>query len=362
VRLVFHVGLHRAASTSFQRWLKEGSEALARQRIFAAPGLSGADNESPFACLIGKRFEDLGARAAAQSVERELAHLAQDFDIVVVSEENLLGMMAGRSPRAFEARGRLAELFALLREKHEVVPVLILREQAAWLNSCYHVHQMRGGLKDFENFVNDIDPASLEFAPLLEQLAAASSGGPVVGTLDAIAKDGGSGFLARLAEVLGTDAGLPQTLPVKNVSPQPLTRTLIQEAARLGAALTLAGTGPLVRKIAATRARANRYSAEDFEELSRLVASRWVEMPEMIDGPLRWRAAHAILAEKGPLPLSAITLEKAKLAMENALASLDRPLAPPRFLAALAERYAADRRLVAQRYAPQWLDEEETTA
>ena len=48
--------------------------------------------------------------------------------------------------------------------------------------------------------------------------------------------------------------------------------------------------------------------------------------------------------------------------MENALAALDRPLAPPRFLAALAERYAADRRLIAQRYAPQWLDEEETTA
>jgi hypothetical protein len=266
-------------------------------------------------------------------------------------------MMAGRAPRAFEARDRLASLFELLRGDHEIVPLLILRDQAAWLNSCHRVHQMRGGLKDFENFVNDIDPASLEFAPLLEQLAAASGGaGPVVGTLDAIANDGGRGFLAMLAEVLGTDAGLPQTLPVKNVSPQPLTRTLIQEAARLGAALTLAGAGPLARKIAATRARANRYSAEDFEELSRLVASRWVEMPETIDGPLRRKAADATLAERGPLPLTEANLEKARLAIENAVASLDRPPAPPQFLAALAERYAADRRLVAERFAPQWLD------
>ncbi len=199
MKLVFHVGLHRAASTSFQRWLNDGREALAGARIFVATGLSGAADESPFSCLVGERFEKLGPEAAAQLLEHEIARLARDYDIAIVSEENLPGMMAGRSPRAFEARDRLAKLFEFLRKDHQIVPVLILREHVSWLVSCYRVYQMRGGVKDFAEFIDGVEPASLEFAPLIEQLAAAGGADPAVATLDAIAADDGRGFLGMIA-------------------------------------------------------------------------------------------------------------------------------------------------------------------
>ncbi|MGQ0485808.1 MAG: hypothetical protein ACT4SY_10715 [Hyphomicrobiales bacterium] len=357
MKLIFHVGLHRAASTSFQRWLKAGREALAGRRIFVAAGLSGAANEQPLSCLVGERFENLGPAAAAQSVGHEFARLAPDYDIAVISEENLPGMMAGRSPRAFEARDRLARLFELLRAEHEIVPVLILREHVSWLVSCYRVYQMRGGVKDFEEFIGGVEPASLEFAPLVERLGAAADGaGPAIGTLDAIAADGGEGFLGMIAKVLGTDAGLPQTLPVSNTSRLPLTCALVQEAARAGAALALAGARPLWGKIARMSAGASARGDADVEKLARLMAARWVEMPKSITGRSRKIAANAELQERGPLPLSRPDLHKARLAARRAVASLDRPLAPPQFFEALAQCYAADRRKVAALYAPQWLE------
>jgi hypothetical protein len=362
MKLIFHVGLHRAASTSFGHWLKDGRDALAGRRIFVATGLSGAADESPFSCLVGERFENLGPEAAAQLLEPEFARLALDYDVALISEENLPGMMAGRSPRAFEARDRLARLFQLLRENHQIVPVLILREHVSWLVSCYRVYQMRGGVKEFQQFVEGVEPASLEFAPLIEQLAAAGGKGPAVGTLDAIAADEGRGFLAMIAQLLGTDAGLPQKLPVKNVSRQPLTCAVVQEAARLGAALALAGARPMGRNIARMSADATARGEADINRLARLVAMRWVEMPETMAGARRNRAANAELTERAPRALSKASLEKARLAVRRAVASLDRPLAPPQFFGALTQRFAADRRNVAALYAPQWLDRKETAA
>ena len=361
MKLVFHVGLHRAASTSMQRWLQEGGEALARRRIFAVPGLSGPDNSSPFACLIGKRFEELGAAAAAQSIERELARLAPAYDIAVISDENLTGLMAGRSPRAFEARHRLADLFALLRKNHAILPVLILRRHGAWLQSCYGVYQMSGGRRDFEQFVANIEPPSLEFSPLVEQLAAAADTVPLIGTLDAIAKDEGREFLGRLVRHLGSDAGLPQTLPKINSSRRFLARAVMQEAARLGAALALGNAKPVRQLIARMSTGASSRGAAKIEELAIAVAGCWVEMPEAVTGPLRRTITVAAAAERQPLP-SGVVLENARLAVRRAVASLDRPPAPPQFLAALAERYAADRRRIGERFAPQWLDKEGTAA
>ncbi len=94
----------------------------------------------------------------------------------------------------------------------------------------------------------------------------------------------------------------------------------------------------------------------DINRLARLVAMRWVEMPETMTGARRNRAANAELTERPPLPLSGPVLDKARLAVGRAVASLDRPLAPPQLFDALAQRYAADRRKVAALYAPQWLD------
>lgn len=363
MKLVFHVGLHRAASTSFRHWLNDGREALAGRRIFVATGLSGAANESPFSCLVGERFENLGPEAAAQVLEPEFARLTSDYDVAVISEENLPGMMAGRSPRAFEARDRLARFFEVLREDHQIVPVLILREHVSWLISCYRMYQMRGGVKDFAEFIGGVEPVSLEFAPLLEQLAAAADGAsPAIGTLDAIAADEGRGFLGMIAKVLGTDVGLPQTLPVRNVSRPPMACAVVQEAARLGAALALAGARPMWGKIARMSADAGARGEADIEKLARLVAARWVEMPETITGKSRKTAANAELTERGLLPLSKPALNKARLAVRRAVASLDRPLAPPQFFDALAQRYAADRRNVAALYAPQWLDRKRAAA
>src|SRR5687767_14472782 len=114
MKMLFHIGLHRAASTSLRQWLNEGRQALAEHRIFAATELAGYSGEAPFAFLIGERLEKLGSAAAAEMVEDELARLAHKFEIVIVSDENLPGMMVGRGPRAFEALDRLALLFERL--------------------------------------------------------------------------------------------------------------------------------------------------------------------------------------------------------------------------------------------------------
>ena len=93
MKILVHVGLHRAASTSLQNWFESNRNKLAGARQFLFSDLSSGKQGSLFGTLVGKTLIATGPRAAALLVNEELDRLAADYDGGVLSDENLLGLL-----------------------------------------------------------------------------------------------------------------------------------------------------------------------------------------------------------------------------------------------------------------------------
>ena len=294
----------------------------------------------------------MGPKAGAAEAERKLELLADHFDTVVVSDENLPGLMPGRSTQAFEARDRLAAVLRQLAAHHVIFPLVIVRDHASWLASLHRVHQSRGGVLEFQHFVDRIDQQSLAFAPLLRKLDEACKGRLIVGDFTGIAGNGGSQLLVRLGQVLGVGDRLVTSLPRKNAAQPPLMRALAAEVSKRGATFVASGAVDLRRLAAKLAADPSLATDRRIRMLARLVAERSVLLPDGLSGAIRVRMADSLRLTPGFKP--ALTVPDAMAAVRSALASLDQPLAPPGYIRALSERFAEDRRWIGQHYLPRW--------
>ena len=359
MKILVHVGLHRAASTSLQNWFESNRNKLAGARQFLFSDLSSGKQGSLFGALVGKTLIGTGPKAAAWLVGEELDRLAADYDGGVLSDENLLGLLPGQGTPAFAATERLAEVFEFLSRKHEVVPVVILREHIAWLVSLYRIAQLRGDCRPFSTFASRALPEDRGFSPMLRRLAqAVTPAAPIITTLDAIAADGGCAFLRVIAGKLGIDLDKQPVMARMNVTPPALVCALRQETARRGGFLVLEKQPELHQLMARLAARPEARTTAAMAAAARLIGACAVRVQPRL--PYRLRSARAA-AKLSSAPENArfLTLRQANEILVDAFAATATPLATPSDVAELRNRFVGDRAWIAEHYAPQWKNHQE---
>lgn len=348
MRLIIHCGLHRAASTSFERWLEDRKPALDAQGILVA---GGSSDGSLLGSVWGRTLELAGPEAAAAAIGEELAALAPRYRCAIITDENALGGLPRCGVPAFSAADRLARLLGLLSAAHEVVPVLILREHLAWLESLYRIAQFRCETAGYDVFRAEVFSGNLPFSGLLDTLAGAAPA-LQVSSLEAIAHDDGRTFLDGVCRLLDIGPERALSLPKSNVSPNRLVCALRQAVARRAGFLVLKGQKDLLAAL--TRLSQNPDQPRPERVLVRIadmVCRQTVRMPESPKFHERLALGQALTGGGGPPWLSAAD---ALTAVADAVEASARPLVTPAVLTRLRAGFAADRRAIASRHAVLW--------
>ncbi len=331
MKLLVHVGLHRSGSTSLQNWLAARRSAWAEHRVFVHGRV-----DLPFAIMASRQAVSMGAPAVADYVRASLHELGNRFDAGIVSDENLLGPIAGPRQPPFQWLAMLCRTLDHLGEHHDVVPVIVLRGHVAWLGSLYRTYQSRGGTKCFRQFLAQSKAADLRFAPVLARLAKNHS--IIVDSVEQFGRDGGARLLQRITgELHVPSAGL--SLPHDNAAQSSLH---LRITAALGAhhALLAGHGGPDMDRAEAFRLR----------ELAKLLHDRAVRVAWTAPAGRRMNRATAI-HRKGTPPDRRIGHDICRAIVAEALAatpeSLDTSTLP-------LDAFAADRQTVAETWLPEW--------
>ena len=350
MKILVHVGLHRAASTSLQRWLNGHRTEWEAANRFVHAGLSGASSGSPFAVLVGQHLRNMGPDAAAAFLSARLEETHHRYASGVVSDENLIGPMPG-SGTPFQGAEPLAAVFEALSEVHEIVPVVILREHVAWLHSIHHTQQLRGETRNFADFFHSLPAARLNFGPMLDRLSGSGARRMIVASLEGLAADGGRGLQHSILAELGLPEHGATGLPVVNAGREPLLRAI---TSRLGAHRTMLADlgGPDMGPLLARAQRPEAVPAVT-EGLTRLLAERAVRVDwSLSPGQRAASASQAFRAGLEPgqrlEPDTCRAIVAAALAMSFDALSDAEPADLPR------AAFAADRARVAARYLPEW--------
>lgn len=147
-RVIVHLGPHKTGTTAIQKTLTSAPEVLARHDIsFLQDPLSHA----AALALASERFED------AEIALAQLSAIISDLDApcVILSQEDFAGHLIGRS-RKRQVYPKLTKNLRILKRAlrpHHVEFVFFVRDEAAWLRSCYHQHlRFRTRFWSFEEF------------------------------------------------------------------------------------------------------------------------------------------------------------------------------------------------------------------
>jgi len=342
VKLLVHVGLHRAASTSLQNWLLERKSAFEERGLFVHAGLAGGQSASPFAILVSSGTAAMGPAPVADYLHAAVQELPQHRG-GLVSDENLLGHMPRPGVQLF---GRLESLCATLdalERDHEIVPVIVVREHVAWLKSLHRTYQTRGGTLDLADFAKAAGLHHLRFAPVLAALAGDGRRHVIADSIEQIEHDGGAMLLSRLAHALELPLEEGARLPRDNPSFGAVHRRIT--AALGGHHAMLAGHGSA--RLRELLAAPDMSHAEELAQLVHQAAVRvaWNQTPAR-------RMNRAQAAQRlGIPPERRVAIELCRDIVREALA----PAAETGDLSTLLlDAFAADRQTVAETWLPEW--------
>lgn len=335
MKLLIHVGLHRAGSTTLQNWLLAEKAEWERRRIFVHARPSSGGTPSPFAILSGKSALASSPDDISAYLREALMEIAGNYDCGIVSDENLLGAMPGPRQPAFGRLRFLCDVLHRLRTDAEIVPVVVLRGHVDWLISLYRTYLSRGGTRTFATFCQAAEASRLRFAPMLQQLGA--MGRPVVLALEDFRDEAGGLVCGRIAEELGV-------MPA--ISLGHVNRAFSDLHLRIASALgqhhaVLADHGGMDMKSVA---------GEGATGIARLIETRAAKVSWKASPALRMNRA-AALFRRG-IPAERRLPRSTCLAIaQEALAA--RPLSYDTSRLPLDE-FAADRQIVADTWLPQW--------
>lgn len=360
MKLLVHVGLHRAGSTSLQTWLNGAAPRLAEADCFVATAQQAGGEGSVFNLLTGQTFATAGADAVAAVIDDELRQRTASFSCGILSDENLLGAMPKLGVPAFSAAARLAKAFRLLSAHHEIVPVIVLREHVAWMTSLYRVAQFRCETAPFADFTKGLLAGDMPFATVLQTLSdAVSPAVPIVTSLEAIARDGGQAFLGRLGDALGQPPQPSPQMPRVNAAQNAFFCELRQKVARRGGFLVFEGNRDLTREANRLWHRHAERTTESLRHLGDSIRDHTVRVPERQRFHDRLAQAQKLL-EGRPEGERWLPIDKALEALHVAMRAAHQPLLPPAEAARLRAVYAADRQWIALHHPHASLDAKDT--
>ncbi|WP_020401391.1 hypothetical protein [Kordiimonas gwangyangensis] len=176
-KLIVHMGAHRCASSATQAFLRRNcaenvrdvrivlrSDLLARTDGFA---MTGFYRNRPWHPAY---WRDMASTRAAIK--------ACPQDMIVVSEENLMGLMPGHEGAGFyPGFANLCRALAKLRSVAEVLPRLVVRRQDRLLESIYGFRVAFGLRQDFADYIRPFLGQDLSWYKMAQALDAAGLAG-----------------------------------------------------------------------------------------------------------------------------------------------------------------------------------------
>jgi hypothetical protein len=197
-RVVFHVGVHRAGSSTIQGILERRREELARRGTAAL-----VREDLTRGRLIGRLLAM--HRGALNGIPAVWPIRRLPGSGVVVSEENLLGTMPGhRSDGLYPGHARAIRGLRLLGRAFDVRVRWIVRRQDRFIESVYAFRVSRGATVDFHSFVAR-SGGHLRWLPVARALAA--SGLDVrIALFEELFDAGTEARVGELLEIEGSEA------------------------------------------------------------------------------------------------------------------------------------------------------------
>lgn len=169
--VIVHMGLHRTATTTLQKCLREVRDSLKGTTVILREDMQ----KNKY--LDMRRWHHTSGLSKIwldmKLAEQKWAYGARSYGIssVIVSEENLVGTMPGHKHTAFyPSFDAFVTRLQRLDEYVDVHPRLVVRRQDRFLESVYAFRVARGLTDDFPTFVGRLDCKDYDWGRFLEPL------------------------------------------------------------------------------------------------------------------------------------------------------------------------------------------------
>lgn len=164
-KLIIHMGAHRCASSATQALLRRNRGEIEAQGVALFLREDLAENAQKLAVnrLYEYRFWKPSSQMAVARTSATLATL--DAHTVLISEENLMGIMPGHLGHGFyEKFDGFCRALSRLQKTVEVHPRLIVRRQDSFIESAYGFRVAFGLREDFQTFAARFTPREMSWA------------------------------------------------------------------------------------------------------------------------------------------------------------------------------------------------------
>ncbi len=356
MKLVLHIGLHRAASSSIQELLHSHQDALQREGI-AAVTQTMAVNEPfrVFKQLRGHMVERRGLAPLTDDLLRWLEQRAGQTECLTFSDENMPGFMPGKRAAAFAHADGLAAIVGGLKAYHDVQVLCVLREHVGYLHSVHNYRRARTATAGFPAFVSTLELASIDFSGLLDTVAGAVGQRNLhVRDFRCVPDSGGRELVDALAGLSGSSCLKDARLPQANRSADEPELAVIEALNAQGIFVPFGA--PRRKLLAALRAGPAAHRDDEASAVFDSIRGEALQLGFAISSERRLRAALQ-LTEKRVIGL---TRSVTRNRVVKALAQAARPAATAaddrRTDFDLWQRFAGDRRNIARNWLPGWQD------
>lgn len=238
-KITIHIGAHRCASTAIQNLLIENRRSLKNQGVdLLLRGNIGKKEHTQVLTLL-KKFSFYNLRI--KWLLRRFAKAFTGADHLVISEENILGTMAGVKENNLYPNS--ANVFKGLKYLRDIMGadmrlVLMTRPQDRLIESIYHFRVTRGEQASFKDFVTRLDLDSFHWDRIIANAEAVGLGGCLhVGSVESLSLNlvnslsglGLTGELSGNSSLSPANVNLWRAMVQMGVSLQtsPMTRELL---------------------------------------------------------------------------------------------------------------------------------------
>ncbi len=170
-KVIVHAGFHRCASTAIQSLLlrrRAEIEATGTRLLLRDDLMTGFFGQS---VRLLYRHRQYLPQAQVRLARARTGLKASRADTILISEENLVGMMPGLfSHRFYPSLAHFIRALALLSRSVEIHPRFVVRRQDRFLESVYAFRVFRGYTLSFADFLASTGARSLSWFMLVRQL------------------------------------------------------------------------------------------------------------------------------------------------------------------------------------------------
>jgi hypothetical protein len=235
-KLIVHMGAHRCASSATQAFLRRNSaDILPHMCLMLRDDLTALKHGIAMTRFYDYRFWHLGRRAEVTATRKAIAAMPQDS--ILVSEENLMGLMPGHLGAGFyPGVERFCAALSKLAGVAEIHPRLVVRRQDRLLESIYGFRVAFGLRDDMPAFLAPLLGSDLSWLRMVRAFERFGFGDTAkIDVLEAWPREG-------TTEHLMTFLGLPE-LPLSGGGLRMGNSRFSEAALELMLAMNRTGTG-----------------------------------------------------------------------------------------------------------------------